>query len=115
MSDGSDSLTIRDPETFVITGTVPVRLDESPVASLNELECVAGKVYANIWQPDTIVEIDPTTGNVTAVIDASGLLNGTDAVGVDVLNGIAYDETSETFLLTGKLWPAMFVVVFEAS
>jgi len=115
MSDGSDSLTIRDPETFVITGTVPVRLDESPVASLNELECVAGKVYANIWQTDTIVEIDPTTGNVTAVIDASGLLNGTDAVGVDVLNGIAYDETSETFLLTGKLWPAMFVVVFEAS
>jgi len=92
-----------------------VQLDGSDVALLNELECVAGKIYANIWQTDTIVEIDPATGDVMAVIDAAGLLDGTDTAGVDVLNGIAYDETSETFLLTGKLWPAMFEVVFEPS
>jgi len=115
MSDGSSSLTMRDPETFMIVGTVIVQLNGSDVALLNELECVAGKIYANIWQTDTIVEIDPATGDVMAVIDAAGLLDGTDTAGVDVLNGIAYDETSETFLLTGKLWPAMFEVVFEPS
>ena len=49
------------------------------------------------------------------MIDASGLLDDTDRAGADVLNGIAYDEDSETFLLTGKLWPSMFVVVFEPA
>jgi len=28
----------------------------------------------------------------------------------DVLNGIAYKPDSETFLLTGKLWPHVFEV-----
>ena len=106
---------MRDPETFTIIGSVPVRLDGSAVASLNELECVNGKVYANIWRTDTIVELNPATGAVTAVIDASGLLDDADRAGADVLNGIAYDEVSGAFLLTGKLWPSMFVVVFEAS
>ena len=115
MSDGSSSLKMRDPETFTVVGSVPVRLDGSGVDSLNELECVNGKVYANIWQTDTIVEINPATGEVTAVIDASGLLDDADRAGADVLNGIAYDETSGAFLLTGKLWPSMFVVVFEPS
>ena len=115
MSDGSSSLTMRDPETFSAIDSVTVRLDGSGVASLNELECVDGKIYANIWRTDTIVEINPTTGDVTAVIDASGLLDDAGRAGADVLNGIAYDEASEAFLLTGKLWPSMFVVVFEPS
>ena len=115
MSDGSSSLTMRDPETFTVVDSVPVRLDGSSVASLNELECVNGKVYANIWQTETIVEINPSTGDVTAVIDASGLLDDANRAGADVLNGIAYDEASGAFLLTGKLWPSMFVVDFEPS
>jgi len=115
MSDGSSSLTMRDPETFSVVDSVTVRLDGSGVASLNELECVNGKVYANIWRTDTIVEINPATGDVTAVIDASGLLNDADRAGADVLNGIAFDEASGVFLLTGKLWPSMFLVVFEPS
>ena len=115
MSDGSSSLTMRDPETFSAIDSVTVRLDGSGVASLNELECVGGKIYANIWRTDTIVEINPTTGDVTAVIDASGLLDDAGRAGADVLNGIAYDEASKAFLLTGKLWPSMFVVVFEPS
>lgn len=115
MSDGSSSLTMRDPETFSVIDSVTVRLDGSAVASLNELECVDGKVYANIWQTDTIVEINPITGAVTAVIDASGLLDDADSAGADVLNGIAYDEATGAFLLTGKLWPSMFLVVFEPA
>ena len=115
MSDGSSSLTMRDPETFSVVDSVTVRLDGLGVASLNELECVDGKIYANIWRTDTIVEINPETGDVTAVIEASGLLDDTDRAGADVLNGIAYDADSGVFLLTGKLWPSMFLVVFEPS
>jgi glutaminyl-peptide cyclotransferase len=60
------------------------------------------------------VRIDPGTGAVTAVVDASGLLPSDEAPGDEeaVLNGIAYDATARSFLLTGKLWPALFEVHF---
>ena len=31
---------------------------------------------------------------------------------MDVLNGIAYDPSDKTFLITGKLWPKLFRVKF---
>lgn len=79
-----------------------------PVGQLNELECVGEELYANLGQRDEIVRIDRSTGQVTAVIDASGLLSPTESANADVLNGIAYKPDSETFLLTGKLWPHVF-------
>jgi glutamine cyclotransferase len=115
MSDGSAELTFRDPETFEETGTVAVVLDGRPVERLNELECVGDRVYANIWQTDTIVEIDPASGVVRSVIDASALKGRLDppVTGADaVLNGIAHDPDAGTFWLTGKLWPQMFEVRF---
>jgi glutamine cyclotransferase len=113
MSDGSDRLTFRDPATFAATGGVNVALDGQPVERLNELECVDGAVYSNVWQTDQILRIDPQTGRVTAVIDASGLLNWKEAIQAEVLNGIAYKPETKTFLITGKDWPKMFEVVFE--
>src|SRR5262249_751570 len=74
MSDGSDKLTLRQPSDFSVVRTVPVTMDGKPVPNLNELECVDGLVYANIWQTDSIVRIDVKTGRVLALIDASGLL-----------------------------------------
>jgi glutamine cyclotransferase len=110
MSDGTDRLYFRDPSTFELTGSVFVRDEGSPVVNLNELECVAGEVYANIWLSDLIVRIDAASGAVLTRIDASGLLAANEAVGVDVLNGIAFDPASHHFLLTGKLWPRLFEV-----
>lgn len=113
LSDGSNRLSFRDPATFATTGGVNVLLDGRPVMSLNELECVDGAVYANVWQTDEIVRIDPATGRVTAVIDASGLLTPKEAARAEVLNGIAWKPETKTFLLTGKYWPKMFEAVFE--
>jgi glutamine cyclotransferase len=39
-------------------------------------------------------------------------LSPAEQVGVDVLNGIAYDPSTKTFLLTGKYWPTLFEVRF---
>ena len=115
MSDGSPELTFRDPETFAETGTVTVVLDGRPVEELNELECVGDRIYANVWQTDTIVEIDGASGEVTGVVDASALKEQLDPPVSDrnaVLNGIAHDPEAGTFWLTGKLWPQMFEVRF---
>lgn len=115
MSDGSARLTFRGTETFRPVREMVVRLDGQPVERLNELECVGGDIYANVWMTDRIVRIDARTGQVTAAIDASGLLTPSERVGVDVLNGIAYDAADRTFLITGKLWPRLFRVRFVPS
>jgi glutaminyl-peptide cyclotransferase len=116
MSDGSPRLAFRDPETFAETGSVMVTLEGRPVRLLNELECVGGRVLANVLGSDQIVEIDPASGKVTAVIDASGLLTPEERFATDVLNGIAHDPADGTWLITGKLWPWLFrVEVVEGS
>ncbi len=113
MSNGSNRLAFRDLRTFEVLGDVPVTLRGFPLTQLNELECVGGAVYANVYQTDFLVRIDPDTGRVTHYIDAAGLLTREEARGVDVLNGIAFDPGAETFYITGKLWPKMFEVTFE--
>jgi signal peptidase I len=112
MSDGTSRLYFRDRSTFELLGSVIVTNEQVPVELLNELECVDGQVYANVWHSDTIVRIDPSNGAVNGVIDASGLFAPDEAPRDEeaVLNGIAYDATTDTFLLTGKLWPTLFEV-----
>ena len=110
MSDGSETLALRDPESFARVGEIVVRRAGRPVRNLNELECVDGVVYANVWQDNHIARIDPRTGEVTGWIDASGLLAPEEARGADVLNGIAYLPATGHLALTGKLWPRIFEV-----
>lgn len=112
MSNGSDTLTFRDPLTFEKTGSVGVTLRGRPQTQLNELACVGDIVYANVYQQDHLVVIEPQSGRVTHQIDASGLLTAEETRGVDVLNGIAHDPNTETFYITGKDWPKMFEVRF---
>lgn len=115
MSDGSDRLTFRDPVTFAPSGHVEVRLDGDPVRALNELECVGGVIWANVFQTDRILRINPSTGVVTGVVDASGLLSTQPQSPGDVLNGIAAIPGTDEFLVTGKHWPVLFRVRFVPS
>lgn len=108
MSDGSDRLTFRNPTTFEPEGELRVRRDGRPVMNLNELECVGGLVYANVWQDNHIARIDAATGVVTGWIDATGILDRDLSGSADVLNGIAVMETTGTLLVTGKLWPNLY-------
>jgi glutaminyl-peptide cyclotransferase len=112
MSDGTEVITFRDPDSFAATGQVKVTLNGLPLRRLNELEWAEGWVYANVWLTDMIVRINPQNGQVTATIDASGLLSDEERLRADVLNGIAYDPEKGTFLITGKYWPKIFEVVF---
>ncbi len=109
-SDGSDRLTFHDPRSFAFFRRVSVQLDGRPVFRINELEFAEGAVYANVWQTTDILRIDPSSGQVTGVIDASSLPYRPRVPGEDVLNGIGYDSERKTFLLTGKLWPKLYEV-----
>lgn len=113
MADGSATLTLRDPTSFAEIDRVIVRRDGEPQAGLNELECVDGLIYANVWPTTEIAVIDLEHGVVVAAIDGSALVAEVAGTGADALNGIAYDEDSATFLLTGKLWPTIFEVRFS--
>lgn len=111
-SDGTDRLRFHDPTSFAETGSVPVTYQGGPLTGLNELECVDGQVWANVSPTDLIARIDPSTGKVTAVVDAARLLDDARRAQAKVLNGIAYAGAGK-FLLTGKYWPAMFSVQFD--
>jgi glutamine cyclotransferase len=75
------------------------------------LEFIDGKIYANVYQSDKIVIIDPKTGAVTGEIDLSGILQAKDRyANTDVLNGIAYDFATKKLYVTGKKWPKLFQI-----
>lgn len=118
LSDGTSRLRRMDPDTLEELddrGVVEVTEDGEPVAGLNELECVGGDVYANIFTTTDIVRIDADTGKVTARIDASGLPNRAGADPDNVLNGIAHIPGTDEFYLTGKRWPDLYRVSFEPA
>jgi len=116
MSDGSDRLSFRDPVTFRVQRTLTVRFSsQAPVGNLNELEYVDGELFANVYQSDWILRIDPESGVVTEVIDLAGIMPGYDAASTEefVLNGIAYDRTTHELLVTGKQWPLLFRIALD--
>ncbi|MBK8049010.1 MAG: glutaminyl-peptide cyclotransferase [Anaerolineales bacterium] len=112
VSDGTSILYFWDPETLQTTGGIYVTLLGLPVDNLNELEMVDGEIFANVWKTDLVLRIDPVSGQVTGVVDLSGLLAyGPPVTGpVDVLNGIAYDSNTGRLWVTGKYWPAIFEI-----
>lgn len=110
MSDGSATIRFLDPKTLTETRRIIVREGGMPIGNLNELEFVKGELFANVYQTDRIVRLSPKTGQVLGWIDLSGLLSPREAVGVDVLNGIAYDAAGDRLFVTGKLWPRLFEI-----
>ncbi len=111
MSDGTARIRFLDPETFAVVRTIDVQHEGKAIPRLNELEFIAGEIFANVWQSDHVVRIDPATGRVCGVIDFRGLLRAEErGFAADVLNGIAYDPTADRLLVTGKYWPKLFEV-----
>lgn len=112
VSDGTDKLHLLDTLTLKEVSVLNVTENGIKQDQLNELEFIEGFIYANQWQTDFILKIDPATGNVAGKMDVSSLATRIAQMSpqADVLNGIAYEQKSKTLLITGKYWPAMFAV-----
>jgi len=109
-SDGSNSIYFLDPVTGEEINSIRVYDENGPVDRLNELEYIDGKIYANVYEEEIIVIIDPETGVVEGRINLVGM-NSEDRKQYDnELNGIAYDSVGKRLFVTGKLWPRLYEI-----
>ena len=113
MTDETEKLYFVEPASFTIQRELEVFDNAGKIEALNELEVIDGLIYANVYQQDYIVVVDPETGEVLQKIDLAGLLTAEEAQSADVLNGIAYDAETGRIFVTGKWWPKLFEVTFQ--
>jgi glutaminyl-peptide cyclotransferase len=111
MDDGSAQIRVWDGATLHEKRRFTVHDDMGPIERVNELEWVAGEIYANVWQTDQLLRISPVDGKVLGRVNLAGLLTDAEGKGrVDVLNGIAYDAAGQRLFVTGKWWPKLFEI-----
>jgi glutamine cyclotransferase len=116
MSDGTNIIYFLDPEMFTINRQIEVYHNVGPANSLNELEYINGKIWANRYFTDELVIIDPETGIVEGRINLKGILKAAHRrASTDVLNGIAWDGEGERLFVTGKYWPLLFEIRIRES
>jgi len=115
MSDGSEKIYILNPETFEMIDYINVYTNANKIDNINEMEWIDGKIWANIYEKDMVIKIDPKTGAVERILNLSDLktkVKKTLQQG-EVLNGIAYNPKTKTILVTGKNWDKSFELSVE--
>ena len=115
-TDGGDRLYYVNPADFKVLRSVQVKVGSTPLAAMNELEMVDGKIFSNVFLTWDIVRIEPRTGCVEAIAHLNALwdrmsLQERQHIQSDnnfVLNGIAYDPAQKIFYITGKNWMTIY-------
>jgi glutaminyl-peptide cyclotransferase len=112
MSDGTSNLYYMTPDSLRLLNILRVTDNYGPVGNINELEYINGYIYANQWQSNYILKINPSTGIVEGRLNLENLQKEVAAShpNADVLNGIAYDAATGKMLVTGKKWPWIYEI-----
>lgn len=119
--DGSSYIYYIDPNTYNEVKRLEVMDKYGSVSAINEMEYINGYIYANQWNTNYIVKIDPSTGQVVGQADLSNLRRQTgipepqygNEEAPEVLNGIAYDADNNRVYITGKNWPYIFEIKLD--
>lgn len=116
MSDGTHQLHFLDTVSLEILRTISVTDEQGPVKNLNELEYIDGFIFANVWQTNKIMKIDPASGSVVGRLDLTPLYNDARKANprMDVLNGIAWHPGTQSLLVTGKHWPHIYILKIDS-
>ena len=110
-TDGTERMWFLNAETFEEVSYIETYTNKRKAEKLNELEFVGGKIYANIWQQNSILIVDPSTGAIEGIVSLKGLQSKAGQKGEDnVLNGIAYDAENDRLYVTGKNWNKVFEI-----
>lgn len=114
MSDGTSIISYLDPVTLKTVKKITVTNEQGPIENINELELINGFIYANVYQANVILKIDPANGKVKGKLDLTTLVNQEKKqypVALQ-LNGIAYDPLTDKVYITGKMWPHIYEIKF---
>ncbi|MBL4939150.1 MAG: glutaminyl-peptide cyclotransferase, partial [Lutibacter sp.] len=104
-TDGTERIWFLNPETLIEENYIEAYTNKQKVEKLNELEYINGKIYANIWQKNSILIVNPISGKVEGVANLNSLktkiqqeqtLDDSD----EVLNGIAFDKENNRIFVT---------------
>lgn len=110
-SDGTQRIWLLDPKSLEEKGAIQTVTNRSVFNKANELEYVNGKIYANVWQKESMMIIDARSGAIEGVVNFGGLREQvTQHRDLDVFNGVAYHQGRNTFFVTGKNWDKLFEV-----
>jgi glutamine cyclotransferase len=114
-SDGSSNLYFYEPSTFRLLRTQGVTENGGPAVNINELEYINGFIYANQWQYNYIIKIDPNSGQVVGKLDLTELVNRVKVQSpyAAELNGIAFNPETKKLYVTGKYWPQIFEIKIQ--
>ncbi len=114
-TDGTNRIWKMNASNYKEEGYIEVYNQIGPLDSLNELEFIDGKIYANVYLTNKIVRIDPISGVVEAELDLSALVpqnffKTDEERGNNVLNGIAWDAKGKRLFVGGKKWPKLYEI-----
>jgi glutamine cyclotransferase len=113
-SDGTNVIHVLNKDTYMQERSIEVYDHNGTVWELNELEYIEGQIFANVYNSNRIVMINPVNGQVTGEVDLSDLYPDEVKTMKDfdgfVLNGIAWDAAGKRMYVTGKKWDKMFQI-----
>ena len=114
-TDGTERIWFLNPETHLEESYIEAYTNKRKVEKLNELEYINGLIYANVWQQNSILVVNPKNGKVEGVANLNSLkaeiskyqnLDDQD----EVLNGIAFDKENNRLFVTGKHWSKLYEI-----
>jgi len=115
MTDGTSNISYLDPNNFKLIKILGVNNNNGFIGNLNELEYIDGFIYANQYQTNNILKIDPASGKIVAKANFDAIKN--EALnkypGSIDMNGIAYDSATKKIYVTGKMWPNIYEIKFN--
>ncbi len=111
MSNGSAELSWYRPDDFTLLEKTTVLAGQQPIDKINALSYGGGYLWANVWKQDTILAIDPYTGQIKGRLKLDKLwqqqVRGNKE---NVLNGLSWDESEQALWVTGKRWKQRYLL-----
>ncbi len=110
-TDGTEKMWFLNADTQKEEHYIETYTNKVKIEKLNELEYIDGKIFANVWQKNYILIVNPTNGAIEGILDLNGLQAKAGQRGLEnVLNGIAYDSENKRLFVTGKKWNKLFEI-----
>ena len=122
-TDGSDKIYRLDcNNNLKVIEIINVKYKGRSIDYLNDLCYAEGYIFLNIYFLNQIAKVNINNGeiiqlyNMQSLIDfelKKGILTRSKLSQGDVLNGIAYNDKTKSFLINGKRWGYMYEIKFK--